>query len=153
MDAFAFNIGGTRTEVIFGAPSHLPEALWVFDETTYSLFGSGAQHWVAVPAGEKAKCWTSAESVLARAAALGHGRDDTMVGVGGGVVCDIASFAASLYMRGCRLVLVPTTLLAMVDASLGGKTGIDFMGYKNLVGTFYPASRIHIDVAVLNPLP
>ena len=149
----AFEIGGTRTEVLFGAPYYPPGALRVFDQTTHSLFGSGAERLVAIPAGEKAKCWASVESVLTRAASLGLGRDDAMVGVGGGVVCDVAAFAASLYMRGCTLLLVPTTLLAMVDASLGGKTGIDFTGYKNLVGTFYPASRIYIDVMVLSTLP
>ena len=151
--ALAFEIGGTRTEVIFGTPSEPPEFLRVFDETTHAHFGSGAERWVAIPAGEKAKCWASVESVLARAASLGLGRDGAIVGVGGGVVCDVASFAASLYMRGCGLALVPTTLLAMVDASLGGKTGIDFMSYKNLVGTFYPASRIYIDVGFLRTLP
>jgi 3-dehydroquinate synthase len=69
------------------------------------------------------------------------------------VVCDITSLAASLYMRGCVLSLVPTTLLAMVDASLGGKTGVDFMGFKNLVGTFYPASRILVAPGAVRTLP
>jgi 3-dehydroquinate synthase len=149
----AFDVGGTRTEVLFRAPSESPGFLRVFDETTQSLFGAGVQRQVTIPAGERAKCWKSVEVVLERAASLGLGRDDAFVGVGGGVVCDLASFAASLYMRGCGLVLVPTTLLAMVDASLGGKTGIDFVGYKNLVGTFYPAPRIYIDISFLKTLP
>jgi 3-dehydroquinate synthase len=149
----AFDIGGTRTEVVFSAPSETDGFLRVYDETTHSLFGSAAESWVAIPAGEPAKCWKSVESVLERCASLGLGRDEGIIGIGGGVVCDVASFAASLYMRGCRLALVPTTLLAMVDASLGGKTGIDFMGFKNLVGTFYPASRISIDVSFLESLP
>ncbi|HVP19291.1 MAG TPA: 3-dehydroquinate synthase family protein [Spirochaetia bacterium] len=152
-DALAFDIGGTRTEVVFSAPEESLRALHVYDETTRALFGSGVEPWVAIPAGEKAKSWRSVESVLERGATLGLGRDDAFVGVGGGVVCDVASFAASLYMRGCSLALVPTTLLAMVDASLGGKTGIDFLGYKNLVGTFYPARRICIDVSFLKTLP
>ena len=151
--ALAFEIGGARTEVVFGAPSEPPDFLRVFDKTTHGYFGSDVERWVAIPAGEKAKCWASVEAVLARAASLGLGRDDAIVGVGGGVVCDVASFAASLYMRGCGLALVPTTLLAMVDASLGGKTGIDFMSYKNLVGTFYPATRVYIDVTFLKTLP
>lgn len=148
-----FDIGGTATEVVFSAPEAMPRALHVYDETTRALFGSGVEQSVAIPAGEKSKSWRSVESVLERGAALGLGRDETIVGVGGGVVCDVAAFAASLYMRGCGLVLVPTTLLAMVDASLGGKTGIDFLGYKNLVGTFYPARRISIDVSFLKTLP
>jgi len=65
----------------------------------------------------------------------------------------MAAFAASLYMRGCRLVLVPTTLLAMVDAALGGKTGIDYGGFKNMVGTFYPAQELRLWPGVLASLP
>lgn len=151
--SLAFDIGGTRTEVIFSAPSEPAGFLRVYDKTTHALFGSAAERWLAIPAGEPAKCWKSVESVLERCASLGLGRDEGIIGIGGGVVCDVTSFAASLYMRGCGLALVPTTLLAMVDASLGGKTGIDFMGFKNLVGTFYPASRIYIDVSLLKSLP
>jgi 3-dehydroquinate synthase len=151
--ALAFDIGGTRTEIVFQAPTPPTGSLHVYDETTRSLFGSGADRWVAIPAGETAKTWQSVESVLKGCADLGLGRDDWVIGVGGGVVCDVASFAASLYMRGCGLQLVPTTLLAMVDASLGGKTGIDFLGFKNLVGSFYPAGRICIDVSFLRSLP
>ena len=68
------------------------------------------------------------------------------------MVGDLAAFCASVYMRGCRLVLVPTTLLAMVDAALGGKTAVNFEGFKNLVGTFYPAEEIRIWIGVLNSL-
>jgi 3-dehydroquinate synthase len=76
-----------------------------------------------------------------------------IVGIGGGMICDLASFAASLFMRGCRLVLIPTSLLAMVDAAIGGKTAINYGGYKNMVGTFYPAERICIVASVLRSLP
>jgi 3-dehydroquinate synthase len=100
-----------------------------------------------------AKQWGSVNVVLTKCTERALGRDATIAGVGGGVICDITAFAASLYMRGCRLVLVPTTLLAMVDASLGGKTGIDFLGYKNLVGSFYPAHRIVIAPAAVQSLP
>ena len=150
----AFTVDGVRTEVCFR-----PEPLWpdasvtVFDATTARLFGSGVPHAVTIPAGEAAKGWPSVQAILAHCATLGLGRDGTVAGVGGGVVCDVSAFAASLYMRGCGLVLVPTTLLAMVDASLGGKTGIDFQGYKNMVGTFYPASRIVIAAGSLRSLP
>jgi len=65
---------------------------------------------------------------------------------------DMTAFAASVYMRGCSVILVPTTLLAMVDASLGGKTGIDFAGYKNMVGTFYPASEVRYCPELLDSL-
>ena len=105
------------------------------------------------PAGEAHKTWPQIDSVLQKALDLGLARDSTIAGVGGGVVTDMAAFAASLYMRGCRLVLVPTTLLAMVDAALGGKTGIDYAGFKNLVGTFYPAHELRIWPGALASLP
>jgi 3-dehydroquinate synthase len=149
-----FNIGGVTTEVAFGTGPSCPEAsVTVFDANTAAEFGGVASNPVRLPAGEKAKQWESVNAVLTRCAGLALGRDATIAGVGGGVICDITAFAAALYMRGCRLVLVPTTLLAMVDASMGGKTGIDFLGYKNLVGTFYPAHRIVIAPAALKSLP
>src|SRR5690606_29308789 len=76
-----------------------------------------------------------------------------MIGVGGGVVTDLTAFAASVYMRGLRLALVPTTLLAMVDAAFGGKTGMNFASHKNMIGTFYPASEIRISTDFLATLP
>jgi len=72
---------------------------------------------------------------------------------GGGVVCDIAAYAVSTYKRGCRLHLYPSTLLAMVDAAIGGKTGLNFQGYKNHIGSFYPAERIVLHPCFLHSLP
>jgi 3-dehydroquinate synthase len=103
--------------------------------------------------GESAKNWESVETILRAAAAGGLGRDGIFIGVGGGVISDLAAFAASIYMRGCGLCLVSTTLLGMVDASLGGKTGFDLLGIKNLVGSFYPAPHIYMPLESLNTLP
>ena len=145
-----FSVGGVRTTVEFVAPPLNPGAdLTVADTTTVGLLRPGAGNTLSLPPGEKAKVWNSVSTILARCAEASLGRDSTIAGVGGGVICDVTAFAASVYMRGCGLVLAPTTLLAMVDASLGGKTGIDFLGFKNLVGTFYPASRILVCPAVL----
>jgi len=150
----SFTIGGARTEVVFSARVAFGEpTVAVFDEHTCALFGAGTANPVTLPAGESSKSWLSVQAVLEECTARGMGRDGEIAGVGGGVVCDITAFAASLYMRGCRLTLVPTTLLAMVDAAIGGKTGIDFLGYKNLVGTFYPASRIIIAASAVQGLP
>ena len=150
----SFTIDGARTEVVFSANvSFGRPAVAVFDSHTYALFGDQAPNPVTLPAGETSKSWSSVQAVLEECTARGMGRDGEIAGIGGGVVCDITAFAASLYMRGCGLTLVPTTLLAMVDAALGGKTGIDFLGYKNLVGTFYPASRIVISAAAVQSLP
>jgi len=150
----SFDVGGVTTEIEFRQePACREAAVSVFDVNTMPRFSAGARSAVCLAAGETAKQWESVNAVLRRCAESGMGRDGTVAGFGGGVVCDLAAFAASLYMRGCRLVLVPTTLLAMVDASLGGKTGIDFLGYKNLVGTFYPAHRIVIAPPALESLP
>jgi 3-dehydroquinate synthase len=153
-EGLSFVVDGVRTAVLFQDEPRWPDAaLTVYDTNTVRLFGAGSLNPVTIPAGESAKGWPSVQSILSHCATLGFGRDATIAGVGGGVVCDVTAFAASLYMRGCGLVLIPTTLLAMVDASLGGKTGIDFEGYKNMVGTFYPASRILISVDTVRSLP
>ena len=94
----------------------------------------------------------SLERIISLALDEGLGRDSRIIGFGGGVVGDISSLAASLYMRGCRLTLVPTTLLSMVDASIGGKTAVDFHGMKNMIGTFYPANEVLISIDVLKSL-
>ncbi len=80
-------------------------------------------------------------------------RDSLICGAGGGVVTDMTAFAGSLYMRGCRVILIPTSLLAMADAALGGKTGIDAGVYKNMIGSFYPAEEVRICPEILETLP
>jgi 3-dehydroquinate synthase len=104
-------------------------------------------------AGEEYKQWNSIEGILRKAKNCGLGRDAVFIGIGGGVVTDMAAFAASVYMRGVSLSLVSTSLLGMVDASAGGKTGFDLLGIKNLVGTFYPAENIIIPIETLITLP
>ena len=106
-----------------------------------------------LPPGERSKTLEGAGRVLREAVRRGLGRDGRIVGVGGGVVGDLAAFCASLYMRGCRLTLVPTTLLAMVDAALGGKTAVDLPGAKNAAGSFWPAEEVLVAPAVLATLP
>ncbi|ATE56324.1 3-dehydroquinate synthase [Actinosynnema pretiosum] len=84
---------------------------------------------------------------------IGLGRQDVVVGLGGGAVTDLAGFVASTWMRGVRLINVPTTLLGMVDAAVGGKTGINTDAGKNLVGTFYEPTAVLVDLATLETLP
>ncbi len=153
-----FRFGEFQTRVRFserGPEGELADsgALGVFDRTVHRLYGRGAARAVVLPAGERAKSWRQAERILIAALEAGLGRDGRLAGVGGGVVCDLAAFAASLYMRGCRLALYPTTLLAMVDAALGGKTALNLGGAKNLVGTFYPAEELVIWIPALASLP
>lgn len=103
--------------------------------------------------GETQKNWGSVERIITEAREVGLGRDGLFIGIGGGVITDLTSFAASVYMRGAGLCLVSTTLLGMTDAAVGGKTGFDLLGIKNLVGTFSPASHIYMSLEVLKTLP
>lgn len=80
-------------------------------------------------------------------------RTDCVVAVGGGVVGDLSGFAAAVFMRGIDFYNIPTTVLSQVDSSIGGKTAVDFMGYKNLVGAFYPPKKVIIDPETLKTLP
>ncbi len=155
-----YSIGSGKTAVCF--PDSIDEiprddyhgVIYVFDGNTRKLFpGIPSEVSVILPPGEQEKNWDSVDKIFDKALNLGLARDSLFVGVGGGVVCDLAGAAASLYMRGAGLVLVPTTLLAMADASLGGKTGFDYRGYKNIIGTFYPAKELHILPEVLLSLP
>lgn len=106
-----------------------------------------------INAGESHKNWQAIEAILRSAHDAGIGRDGAFIGVGGGVVSDLSAFAASIYMRGCPHALVPTTLLGMVDASLGGKTGFNLFDAKNLAGTFYPARHVYMAMESLASLP
>lgn len=137
-----------------GTQSSIPggeTTLFVFDRITRELFGGGVseQCCCVLSPGEQHKTVDSLRKIVSKALEIGLSRDGRIIGVGGGVVCDIAGLAASLYMRGCGLSLVPTTLLAMVDAAIGGKTAVDYEGYKNLIGSFYPAEEIYLFSEVL----
>jgi 3-dehydroquinate synthase len=128
------------------------EALVVTDEHVAALLPYRPEHLLILSPGEAHKQWSSIEMIITAALEMGLGRDGRMVGIGGGVVCDMTAFAASIYMRGIRVDLVPTTLLSMVDASLGGKTGTDFNRVKNIIGTFHPAGRVFICTEMLASL-
>lgn len=108
---------------------------------------------IVVAPGEGSKSWGTLAQVVDRLLDLGVERADTIVALGGGVVGDLAGFAASLLKRGCRFVQVPTSLLAQVDSSVGGKTAINTAAGKNLVGAFYQPAMVVIDPDVLDTLP
>ncbi len=106
----------------------------------------------AVPAGEAAKEITVAAGLWSRLAAHGVTRSDAVVGVGGGATTDLAGFVAATWLRGVRVVLVPTTLLAIADAAVGGKTAVNTPEGKNLVGVFHPPAGVLADLAALETL-
>jgi 3-dehydroquinate synthase len=108
---------------------------------------------VLVPAGEASKSWARLETVCDRLLDLGVERSDTILAFGGGMVGDLAGFAASVLKRGCAWVQVPTTLLAQVDSSVGGKTAINSAAGKNLIGAFHQPSAVLIDPLTLDTLP
>ena len=108
---------------------------------------------ISVPAGEAAKSLAVAEEIWRAMAQLALGRDCVVVALGGGVVGDLAGFVAASYMRGVPVVQVPTTLLAMVDSSVGGKTAVNLPEGKNLVGAFWQPSFVCADTGALATLP
>lgn len=152
---------GTRNSDVYAVDSLIqlesryqkqnPVILWVADSNTEHLLPPGSTQVILEP-GETKKGWQSIECIIRQATDSSVARDGRFIALGGGVVCDMTAFAGSIYMRGISVTLIPTTLLAMVDASLGGKTAIDVLGAKNLVGTFYPADEIFIYPKALESL-
>ena len=113
----------------------------------------GAQsHILIIPDGEDKKNEKTLFIILKKMAALGLRRDSGLITLGGGVVGDLGGLASSIYMRGIDFIQCPTTLLSQVDASIGGKTAIDYLGIKNLIGTFHQPKVVLIDPSVLGTL-
>ena len=133
---------------------HPPTLTELTSRVTAALEGQGyAVHVAEVPDAEAAKTAEVAAALWAQLGRAGFTRTDAVVGVGGGTVTDLAGFVAASWLRGVRVVQVPTTLLGMVDAAVGGKTGINTAEGKNLVGAFHPPAGVLCDVDVLSTLP
>ena len=132
-------------------------ALIVCDANTESIAREvtrGVENPILVlESGEKSKNWDSVQKIISFGMENGLGRDSFFVGVGGGVLSDLTAFSASLYKRGANLCIVSTSLLGIIDASFGGKTGINLIDTKNAVGTFYPAKKVFLPIAALDSLP
>ena len=109
-------------------------------------------HLIEIPAGEEYKTLASCDTVWSQLTGQRADRHAVLVNLGGGVVTDLGGFAAALYKRGIRFTQVPTTLLAQVDASVGGKTGVDFQGYKNQLGVFQMPAAVFIEPRFLQTL-
>jgi 3-dehydroquinate synthase len=135
----------------------------IADDNVSRLFGEAARaslqqaglvtDLVAFPAGEAHKTRETWQRLGDRMLALGCGRDSCIIALGGGVTGDLAGFVAATFMRGVPFLQVPTTLLAMIDASVGGKTGVDTAAGKNLIGAFHAPTVVLADPRVLNTLP
>jgi 3-dehydroquinate synthase len=128
----------------------------ISDETVWALQGGRLAldaEPILLPPGEGSKSWAALEALIDRLLALGVERGDHLVAFGGGVIGDLAGFAAAILKRGCGLIQIPTTLLAQVDSSVGGKTGINTAAGKNLVGAFHQPAAVLIDPDCLDTLP
>lgn len=162
MDSFSFNTAQGRTDIFYSDEPYLPvlsdkNAVYVADTNTAPIARAARNFSTDIPlavieAGETHKNFQSLQTVLETALTAGLTRKGVFIGIGGGMVCDITAFAASIYMRGAVCKLVPTSLLAMADAAIGGKTAINFLNYKNMIGTFFKSGEIYISVAVLESL-
>lgn len=146
------------------APLDLPRRLFVVtDQNVARLHAEGVLaalrasgyevHLLTVPSGERSKSWRQVTALTRELLAKGADRTTALMALGGGVVGDLTGFVASLFMRGVPLIQVPTTLLAMVDASIGGKTAINLPEAKNLLGTFHQPRLVAIDPEFLHTLP
>ena len=130
-------------------------AVIITDKNIFSAHKKLFQNWnvITLKPGEVFKVQLTADAIIEQLVGLKADRTTTLVGVGGGVVTDLTGYVASIYMRGIRFGLVPTSLLAMVDASIGGKNGVDVGPYKNLVGSVRQPSFILHDYRFLKTLP
>ena len=107
---------------------------------------------VEIPDGEAAKEWVEIEKLLKKFVSHNLDRKGIVIALGGGTVGDVVGFASSIYLRGIKYIQIPTTLLAQVDSAHGGKTAINFLGYKNQVGTFYPPIATIVDTRFIKSL-
>lgn len=135
----------------------------VSDSKVDSYYGSALEQYLTehgcpqverfvFPEGESNKTLSNIEGLYEFLIQHHFDRSDALIALGGGVTGDMTGFAAATYLRGIRFVQIPTTLLSMVDSSIGGKTGVDFKGYKNMIGAFYQPSLVYVNSNVLSTL-
>ena len=162
MTRLVLNVGGGRSDIRIGVGAFRLEdhalkkrTLILTDRKVQALHGSLFRGWntLVLDRGEKMKTLAVVERISRALLRRGGDRGATIVGVGGGVICDLAGFAAAVYMRGIRFGFVPTTLLAQADASLGGKNGVNLDRYKNVIGTFRQPDFVLADPRFLSTLP
>jgi 3-dehydroquinate synthase len=156
------NFPGKKLHYYFDAGFSYLEALCtkentilITDENIFQLQQQQFEGWktIVIKAGEAYKHQATVDGIITQLIAFEADRNSFIVGVGGGVVTDMAGFAASVYMRGVKFAFVPTTILAMVDAAIGGKNGIDVGLYKNMVGLIRQPEFLLFDYSLLKTLP
>lgn len=162
MQKKTFRFGNASVDYYFaGGIAQLKEivdaknTILITDENVFSHHQKRFKNWntIVLKPGEEYKVQATVDSIIEQLIEMEADRKTTLVGVGGGVITDLTGYVASVYMRGIRFGFVPTTLLSLVDASIGGKNGIDVGVYKNMVGVIRQPSFILHDLAFLNSLP
>ncbi len=140
------------TDLSYHVGTYGNKTLWVCDSNTAKMVRPLPSPNVILEAGESSKSFACLERIISVAMDNNLGRDCTFIALGGGMICDITAFAASIYMRGCKVILIPTTLVSMASSTLGGKTSINFRFAKDIVGTFFPANEVLICTDCLKSL-
>lgn len=151
-------VAGRDRRRVNSLENYLPEGkrvVVIADEHVFHAYRPiiGAYDYCLIGLGETNKTLATAQKLYGELLALGADRSTFILGFGGGIVTDIAGFVASTYMRGLPFGFVASTLLAQVDASVGGKNGVNFEGYKNMVGTFNQPDFVLCDLSLLQTLP
>lgn len=162
MEKKLFKFSNASTEIHFAAGiSHLkkitdPKAtVLITDENIFNAHTKRFKNWntIVLKPGEEFKVQSTVDTIIEQLITMGADRQFTLVGVGGGVITDLTGYVAAVYMRGIRFGFIPTSILAMVDASIGGKNGIDVGVYKNMVGIIRQPAFILYDMVFVNSLP
>lgn len=162
MQRKTFQFSTARVDYYFaGGMAHLKEitdqksTILITDENIFEHHKKRFKGWntIVLKAGEEFKVQETADSIIEQLIEMEADRKSTLVGIGGGVITDLTGYVASVYMRGIRFGFIPTTMLALVDASIGGKNGIDVGEYKNMVGIIRQPAFILHDMVFLNSLP
>ena len=162
--SYPIYIGEDITEALihdFATKNPRRQIIIVSNEEIYDYYGEELRQALSsceliteiIPSGEEYKTFNMAEKILNKMIEARFNRDCVLIALGGGVVGDLAGFVASIYQRGIDFIQIPTTLLAMVDSSVGGKVAVNHPLGKNLIGSFYQPKEVWIDLKVLNTLP
>ena len=162
MNKLIYNTGKGPSEIYIDFPLHRvneiirpEETVIITDTNVHKIYG---EHFpkcpvIVLPPGEKEKSFSTIEFIMERLLQLEVDRSHFLLGIGGGVVCDIAGFVASIYMRGIQFGFVSTSLLSQIDASTGGKNGVNVGGFKNIAGNFTQPRFVLCDPELLKTLP
>jgi 3-dehydroquinate synthase len=149
------NISFAKKKKIIHSLDSSRNTIFITDSNVFTLYKKLLSDYevIIIPPGEQYKTFETAVVIYEDLLDFGLDRHSQIVALGGGIVCDIAGFVASTFLRGIKISFIPTTLLAMVDASIGGKNGLNLGGFKNIIGTFSAPENIFIDTDFLQTLP